>query len=91
MDEGSQFLAVELDRLMKVPLGNKSDVAAWYQDAGRVQRSLVERFPTLEFPHEVWHFFADADIRARDAEYRLRQEQVIADYIKKVRGVNHSV
>jgi hypothetical protein len=52
---------------------------------------LRQRFPDLKFPDEIWHFLADAEIRAGDAGYRQYQEQIVADYIKKVRGESHAV
>ena len=85
MDEGTQFLVTELERLLNFPLDSKSQVEAWYVESERVQRELPERFPDLEYPHEVWHFLADADIRARDAGYRQYQEKIMTDYIRRVR------
>jgi len=88
MDEGTQFLVTELERLLSLPFDSKSQVEAWYAESKRVQRELPERFPDLEYPHEVWHFLADADIRARDAGYRQYQEKMMTDYIRRVRDEN---
>lgn len=85
MDEGTQFLVTELERLLSLPLDSKSQIEAWYAESERVQRELPERYPDLEYPHEVWHFLADADIRARDAGYRQYQEKIMADYIRRAR------
>jgi hypothetical protein len=85
MDEGTQFLVTELERLLSLPLDSKAQIEAWYAESERVQRELPERYPDLEYPHEVWHFLADADIRARDAGYRQYQEKIMTDYIRRVR------
>jgi len=85
MDEGTQFLVTELERLLSLPLDSKRQIEAWYAESERVQRELPERYPDLEYPHEVWHFLADADIRARDAGYRQYQEKIMTDYIRRVR------
>jgi hypothetical protein len=85
MDEGTQFLVTELERLLSLPLDSKSQIEAWHAESERVQRELPERYPDLEYPHEVWHFLADADIRARDPGYRQYQEKIMTDYIRRVR------
>ncbi len=85
MDEGTKFLVTRLERLLSLPLDSKSEIDAWYAESQKLQRELPERFPDLEYPHEVWHFLSDADIRARDAGYRQYQEQIIRDYIRRAR------
>jgi hypothetical protein len=82
---GFQFLAQQLERLLALPLDSKSDVERWHDEADAVQASL-SRFPGLEFPHHIWHYFADADIRQRDLEYRESQEKEIRDYIVEIRA-----
>jgi len=86
MDEGTRYLVGELERLLSLPIGTKQELEAWYEESERVQREFSARFPDLDYPHEVWHFLADADIRARDAGYRERQECIITDYIRRVRN-----
>ncbi len=83
MKEGKRFLVSELERLLSLPLGSEGELEAWYGESERVQKELPERFPDLDYPHEVWHFLADADIRARDAGYREYQERIIKDFIRK--------
>lgn len=68
MDEGTRYLIGELERLLRLPIGTKQELEAWYEESGRVQQELPARFPDLDYPHEVWHFLADADIRACDAD-----------------------
>ena len=75
---------------MRLPLGSKSERDAWYIESKRVQRTLSEWFPDLDFPHEIWHFLADADIRAREDGYRKYQEQIVTEYISKARGEHHT-
>jgi hypothetical protein len=85
MDEGTQFLVTELERLLSLPLDSKAQIEVWYAESEKVQRELPQRYPDLEYPHEVWHFLADADIRARDGGYRQYQEKIMTDYIKRAR------
>jgi len=86
MSEGDHFLASELERLRALPLSSKSDAEVWRAEAAALERQLTTRFPDLEFPHEIWHYLSDADIRAREPEYGAIQEQVVTDYIISVRG-----
>jgi hypothetical protein len=88
MDDGSQFLADELERLMKLPLKSKDDITHWANEAQNLQMILRERFPKLEFPHHIWHFLDDADIRERDLDYANAQHKEIRDYIAQVRATH---
>ena len=83
--ESADWLAAELERLMALPLGTKSDVESWYSECDKTQHSLKERFPSFECWHEVWHFFADADIRVRDPGYRDYQHRLMTDYVAALR------
>jgi hypothetical protein len=86
MDEGTQFLVIELEHLLTLPIASKPDRDAWYVESKRIKKDLRERFPNLEFPHDIWHFLADAEIRARDDGYRKYQEKIVTDYMLKARG-----
>ena len=81
MNEGAQFLARELRHLIRSPIGSKTELAAWYIESMRIQKALQEQFSHLEFPEDIWHFLSDADVRAKDAGYRKRQEQIVNDFI----------
>jgi hypothetical protein len=83
--EAAGYLATEIERLIALPLASQVDTEHWYSECGKVQRVLITRFPEFEFYHEVWHFFADADTRARDERYRDRQHSLMFDYIALLR------
>ena len=85
MSDGHRFLAAELGRLRALPMKSKADADAWRAEAAAVERQLTSRFPDLDFPHEIWHYLSDADIRAREPDYGVAQEQVVTDYITSVR------
>lgn len=85
-DENARFLAGELERLLSLPLNTKADLKAWYVQADKLQHVLGEKYCSLDFLHEIWHYLADADIRARDASYRRSQETIVRDYINDVRS-----
>ncbi|HSI12116.1 MAG TPA: hypothetical protein VK961_08735 [Chthoniobacter sp.] len=78
------YLAAELERLMALPLATPAEVAHWDEECATVQRTLERRFPHFEFEHEVWHFFNDSDIRARDAGYCERQHRLMSEYVHRL-------
>ncbi len=84
--EAADFFAGELERLMALPLTTKSDVDHWYAERDKTEKILKERFPKFEFWREVWHFFLDPDIRARDAGYRDHQHGLMRDYVAFLRN-----
>jgi hypothetical protein len=82
---GPEYLANQLERLMALPLTTAEDRERWEEERNGVQQHLEERFPQFEPEHEVWHFFDDADIRARDAGYRDRQHGLMTEYVRRLR------
>lgn len=83
--KAADYLARELDRLVSLPIANDAEVKHWYSECGQVQKRLIRKFPEFEFNEEVWHFFADADVRSKDANCRERQHRLISDYITRLR------
>jgi hypothetical protein len=73
---------------MKLPLKSKADITHWANEAQNLQMILSERFPKLEFPHHIWHFLDDADIRERDSDYADAQHKEIGKYIAQVRATH---
>lgn len=47
------------------------------QDLCRRVLKRLEQEPVPDFPHDIWHFLADADIRQRDAQYGDEQRGVL--------------
>jgi hypothetical protein len=52
----------------------------------------MRQHPEIETPHEVWHFYSDADIRSKphEEEYRQVQEQYVREFIGKLRAQGHA-
>lgn len=86
MDESARYLVGELERLLSLPIGTPQELEVWYSESERIQQEFPARFPDSNYPHDVWHFLTDADIRVRDAGYREYQERIITDYIRRVRN-----
>jgi hypothetical protein len=87
MRDGQQFFADELERLLTLPLQPKEALQSWYEGARNLQKAMRQH-PEVEIPHEIWHFFSDADIRSRphEVEYRGMQERIVRKLIAQLRG-----
>jgi hypothetical protein len=84
--EAAAYLASQLERLMAMSLTLPAETDSWYDEVAAVKQSLEIRFPKFEPFHEVWHFFADADIRRRDGKYRDYQHRIMSEYIRHLRN-----
>jgi|ERR1035438_4423554 hypothetical protein len=84
-ESGAEYLAAQLERLMKLPLATPEDEQAWNEECAGVQGELAARFPDFQFEHHVMHFFDDADIRRKDIGYRRWQHQAVSDYVARLR------
>jgi hypothetical protein len=84
-ESGAEYLAAQLERLLRLPLGTSEDVEKWDKECAAVQTELESRFPAFEVEHHLWHFFTDSDIRCKDPGYRQRQHQAVSEYIERLR------
>jgi hypothetical protein len=70
---------------MALPLTTAAEMEHWEEERNGVQQHLAEHFPQFEPEEEMWRFFDDTDIRARDAEYRGRQHGLMTEYVRRLR------
>lgn len=87
MAAAEHFLADELERLMLLPLRSGEALRFWEAESQNLQSKLQREYSSLAVPEIVWHYLADADIRAKnsEAEYRARQEAEIRKVIDALR------
>lgn len=87
MAAAEHFLAEELERLMLLPLQSGEALRVWQAESQSLQRKLQREYSGLSVPEVVWHYLADADIRAKDSEseYRARQEAEMRKVIDALR------
>jgi hypothetical protein len=87
MNEGRQFFAAQLERLLSLPLQPKESLAQWHIEARQLQQAMSQ-YPDIEMPHEIYHFYSDADIRSKphEAKYRETQETIVREFIDELRG-----
>src|SRR2546428_8068820 len=81
----AEFLAGELERLISLPLDTLEHARRWDVEAEKTMAAIDTLFPSFLFELQVWHFFADADIRQKDAVHQHQQHQYILNYITRLR------
>lgn len=85
MSYGFIDLARDFRTLLEMPVAAKSDLRVWNEMALRIQ-SAIRGNPEVsnQIPHEIWHFFSDADIRREDPEYGREQCQLAWDFLRRL-------
>ncbi len=76
-------LAVKLRRLLEQEQDLSTDIKAWDKAVETFRSELTTEEINL-IPHFVWHYLADADIRAKDKSYKEQQEKEIEIVIKEM-------
>jgi len=76
-------LRKELRALQAMPLSTKAEINAWYEVAIQLTAALPVRYKDIyeSLPHEIYHYLADADIRAKDPVYAKYQEDLLSDLL----------
>ena len=71
-----------------MPLDSLSDVEPWTDACGEVSRWVDAHFSELPFmpPQYLMFYFHDADIRAKEPDSRIHQEQQLRRLIRQLRG-----
>ena len=71
-----------------MPLDSSSDVEPWIAACDEVNSWIDIHSSELPFtlPQYLMFYFHDADIRAKEPEYRIHQDQQIHRFIKQLRG-----
>jgi hypothetical protein len=81
MNEGEQFFAEQLEKLLTLPLDTKEDLETWHR-ASQELRERLQQYPEVRYEGETYHFLVDAAIRQRDSGYRKWQEEEVRSYIQ---------
>ena len=56
--------------LSKAPATTPEELAEWYRRAVRLMRVRIKEKVEVETPEIIWHYLSDADIRAKEPEYK---------------------
>jgi hypothetical protein len=78
-------LARDLRALLGMSVTTKADLRAWNRLALRVQADIRSSLDVSnQLPHDVWHYFSDADIRWEDPEYARKQCEFVREFLTKL-------
>jgi len=72
----------DLHALDAMPLTSKEDLTRWYDAADDFRVKLRHEYAPIydSLPHELEHYLADADIRAKDPGYADQQKRKLAGF-----------
>jgi hypothetical protein len=79
---GPRELARDLEHLLELPALTKPELSAWYEEARAVQERIQASKELPSIPHSLWHFFSDADVRAKSPEIREQQCEQVRRHIE---------
>jgi hypothetical protein len=78
-------LKAELSSLHALPITTKEERDIWYTEAKLFGEKLHGQWSEIYvlLPHELEHYLADADIRAKDGVYRKHQECLLSELLPR--------
>jgi hypothetical protein len=79
--DGLRALGSRLRALVESSPNRPEDLERWHHDADAFRRYLASDHATVAVPHFVSHYLSDADIRVKDAGYRVTQDKAIQKVI----------
>lgn len=84
---GLEF-ADRLEHLLQLPLDCSEHVESWNLACSGLRNWIDAHFTDLPLgvPHHLYHYFSDADIRAKEPGYRTNQENDVRLFIRHLRG-----
>ncbi|MCZ2153969.1 MAG: hypothetical protein LC114_08745 [Bryobacterales bacterium] len=79
-------LADELEELRRIKIASRDDLNEWFTRARKLEAVLTGKGGlSPEMPSILWHYLADADIRAKDEKYAALQDRQILLLIRFLR------
>jgi hypothetical protein len=82
-----QFIADQIEPITKLPLNSAEDEEAWLAATRFVMQRLNTRFQDVAsvVPHQLYHYFDDADIHRKEPSYRVASEARVLEFIRLLR------
>ncbi|MFC5577520.1 hypothetical protein ACFPOA_05745 [Lysobacter niabensis] len=74
-------IAQELRRLQQSSPVSRDGLDAWYADGRRFVEWQHSKFPDVRLPPQVMFYLHDADLRVKDSEYRMAQDEALGEII----------
>ena len=83
-----EFIADQLEPITRLPVRTAEDEAAWHAATRAVMERLETRFPDVAavVPHQLYHYFDDADIFRKEPSFRSTWERYVLDFIRELRA-----
>ena len=76
-------LITALEKLAAKKVTNRKELDAWRAAAEKVERGIPEEH-AASVPGFVFHYLGDADIRMRNAKYRVDQERKLESVLREL-------
>src|SRR5687768_10077257 len=70
-------IASQLRELQRTSPTSMTDLVAWDASARKFTQMLHSQHPEVRLPAQVMHYLHDADIRVKDPERRLAQDEML--------------
>jgi hypothetical protein len=74
-------IALELRRLQQTSPASRDGLDGWYADGRRFVEWQHSKFPDVRLPPQVMFYLHDADLRVKDPEYRVAQDEALDEII----------
>jgi hypothetical protein len=83
-----EFIADQLEPITKMSVSTAEEEHAWYAATRATMERLKTRFPDVAsvVPHQLYHYFDDADIYRKEPSFRATWERYVLDFIRELRA-----
>ncbi len=83
-----EFIADQLEPITRLPVRTAEEEDAWYSATRSMMERLQTRFPDVAsvVPHQLYHYFSDADIYRKQPSFRATWERYILEFIRELRA-----
>jgi hypothetical protein len=82
-----EFIAEQLEPITRLPVSTAAEEDAWYAATRATMERLQTRFSDAAsvVPHQLYHYFEDADIYRKEPSFRATWERYVLDFIRELR------
>jgi hypothetical protein len=83
-----EFIASQLEPITRLPVSTAAEEDAWYVATRATMERLETRFPDVAsvVPHQLYHYFDDANIYREEPSFRATWERYVLDFIRELRA-----
>jgi hypothetical protein len=83
-----EFIVAQLEPITRLPVSTAAEEDAWYAATRAAMERLNTRFPDVAsvVPHQLYHYFDDADIYRKEPSFCATWERYVLDFIRELRA-----